>query len=551
MTSETHRLARLSARVAFAFCAALFCCIPIPADAKVTVKSATKQSAALARTSETTPESRPVADDPTPSENDASVWFQDDTAPRLRDDVLERAKRRRAAWPDFQPLKIAKIKELGIRRIQTKRIDFYTDLAASPDVDQIPEALEAAIPKICQFFKIDEARFDDLHIDAFLMNDPAPFIELGALDAPPQFLHGYSFGDRIYAKRHDSPYYNRFLLTHELVHTIMHELFGDLRPQWFSEGVAEYLGLHRWNPKTKEIEIAYRPESEDETPGFGRVRAIRKANAAGLAPTILQMLRYEPADFADTTAYAWCWAFVTFLHNTPKYRDLAEALPYWAIAARPNQLFIDAVGDRWGELEYDWTDFVSHIDYEYDFQRAAIDRSARIDADYDLAQGVVVTVDPAKGWQATGLELKANQTYQIVAAGRFKYYLPDADKVMEFEAPGATCEYLFGKPAGRLLAAVAPDVQNASFADVNGVDESQRPEGNDMFRFQAFKNQAFPRFGNETNPLYPWDEIFEYSSSRMTMTPTRDGELYLRINALPKCLKENSGLIKAKIKSVD
>ncbi len=72
-----------------------------------------------------------------------------------------------------------------------------------------------------------------------------------------------------------------------------------------------------------------------------------------------------------------------------------------------------------------------------------------------------------------------------------------------------------------------------------------------MFRFQAFKNQAFPRFGNETNPLYPWDEIFEYSSSRMTMTPTRDGELYLRINALPKCLKENSGLIKAKIKSVD
>lgn len=204
----------------------------------------------------------------------AALWRDPSEAERLRAQVLDAARRRRESWPPFPAINEKKAAELGIRRVEGKNVTLTTDLPPSPGVDQIPAALDAAIPHICRFFNVDERKFENWKINAFLMRNVDSFIEIGVLDGPPRFLYGYSIYDRILAKDQGIEYYNRFLLLHELVHSFMHEVFGDLRPRWYSEGSAEYLALHLWKPAAKSIEIAQFQTGPDATPGFGRLQEI-------------------------------------------------------------------------------------------------------------------------------------------------------------------------------------------------------------------------------------------------------------------------------------
>ena len=481
---------------------------------------------------------------------DSRAWLDSDRSAALRERALQIAEERRARWPAFEPVREDRADELGIRRISTGRVTLHTDLPKSRETDTIPDALEAAIPRLCEFFKVDPNRFANLQIDAFLMADVDRFIEYGALEGQPRFLYGYSYGDRIYAKDQKLGYYNRFLLTHELTHTIMHELYGDLRPRWFSEGAAEFLALHAWKPGTKQIEIAMIPESEEATPGFGRLRFIRELVAQGDALALADILAFEPRDFTDVSAYAWSWALVMFLYNSPKYRDVAELLPFWMTAPDPNRLFVDAIGDRWGELEYDWANFITTLDYRYDFEASDVVRAKTREYDDDaLRRGIVVEVDSGKGWQNVGVLLEKGRKYRVATAGRFLFYLSSAGKTLEFEAPGATCQYINGAPAGRLFAAVAPNVDGLSFADVYGADRSFAEE-NQTFRFNAFRGRSSDatRFDSVVDPLYPWKDRFEFRSANLTITPDVDGELYLRVNAASGDLAKNRGKIKVQIK---
>ena len=481
---------------------------------------------------------------------DAAAWFDPSRGAALRAKSLEIARARRARWPKFDALE----SRPGVRELRSKRIRLRTDLPSSKEVDQIPEILEAEIPLVCDFFKIDSSRFDDLEIEAFLMADVGYFQAIRAIDGSPQFLYGYSYGDRIYAKTQKTAYYDRFLLAHELVHTLMHEIFGDLRPRWYSEGTAEFLALHFWNEAERTLEIARFPSREDEFPGFGRLEQVRKLAALGATPTIREIMAFEPRDFVDVSTYSWCWAFSTFLHRSPKYRRIAEMLPYWMVADDPNKLFIDAVGDRWGELEYDWSDFVARIDYNYDFAATAIDYGAadRRPSREELLRGVVVEARADAGWQRVGVRLEAGKTHRVATSGRYEFYLPCAERALPFEAPGATCQYLFGIPAGRLLAVVAPDVRGMTFSDVYGDAKTNDGDG-DRFRFDAFRREAAraPRFDGVDDPLYPWSELHEFASSSIKIEPKRDGELFLRVNASPQDLAKNGGRVKVQVKLID
>ncbi len=522
--------------------------------------------------------------------NLAANWFTAGKVENLREDVLETAKMFRKEWPVFPEIDQAKVKALGIRTIETEHIVFYTDLPKSDDVDEIPDALEAALPLICDFFHIDRARFQNWKAEAFLMDDVRAFIEIKALDGPPEFLYGYSMGDRIFAKKQGTSYYNRFLLTHELVHTIMHEVFGDLRPRWFSEGTAEYVGLHKWDPQHKKMKIALIPESEEETPGFGRLRQIREIVKQKNAPTLWDILNFQPRDFVDVSSYSWSWALVMFLYNSPKYKEIAEILPFWAIANDPNKLFVDAIGDRWNELENDWADFIGRIDYDYDFEATSIDFEKSVSNDVNLDSGVVVDVDVARGWQPTGLILNADDFYTITASGKFEFYLALAKRTMEFEATGASCDYFAGVPVGRLQAVVVPDVKEKTFYEIYGLEEDQDQQDKANPRWNEYQNVRVPtrnRFGvdsngfkesevienvvvtsenkrkkrlqtNDTrsarrktllyNALYPWNEQVNLANTFVTLEPSASGQLYLRINAAPRDLKKNKGKLKVRVR---
>ncbi len=515
--------------------------------------------------------------------DDARNWFDPAKSEELRGKALETSKRCRSTWPEFPKIDEAKAEKLGIRVIESERVVLYTDLSKSEDVDQIPEALNAAIPRICAFFKIDESRFDDLRVEAFLMSDVNSFIEIRALNGEPRFLYGYSMGDRIYAKDQKISYYNRFLLLHELVHTLMHEIFGDLRPRWFSEGSAEFLALHEWDPKRKEIKIARIPKSDESTPGFGRLRQIREIVRANQAPTLCEILNFEPHDFVNVSTYSWSWALVMFLNNSPKYREIAEALPYWSLTNEPNRLFAEAIGDRWNEFENDWADFIGRIDYDYDFNSCSIGEALAPSPTAEVGNGTTIEIDVSRGWQNTGLRLEANTFYKLVCSGRFRFYLSEPNRTFNFEGTGATFQYVNGKPIGRLEAVVAPDSELKSFYEIYGFAEDFSPDSND-FRSNAFqqtrKNRFRTRFGENAtgfedddsfsndsvdqrwnsnrfsaserlyNALFPWNTGVEFSKYAITYVPSRSGTLYMRVNAIPRDLKRNSGSVKVQVKAI-
>lgn len=490
----------------------------------------------------------------------AALWRDPSEAERLRAQVLDAARRRRETWPRFPAINEKKAAELGIRRIEGKNVTLTTDLPPSPGVDQIPTALDAAIPHICRFFNVDERKFENWKINAFLMGDVDSFIEIGVLDGPPRFLYGYSVYDRILAKDQKIEYYNRFLLLHELVHSFMHEVFGDLRPRWYSEGSAEYLALHLWKPAEKSIEIAQFQTGPDATPGFGRLQEIREIVRAGKAPTLREILAFEPRDYVRTSTYAWSWALVAFLNESPKYRDVAELLPYWSTYWEPNRVFADLIGDRWGELENDWADFIGRIDFGYDFVATAVDATpgrpfAEAAAEGANAAGEAVVVEAAanRGWQNSGVALDAGTTYRLATAGRYRLYVEEAGKKLEFEAPGATFRYVEGAPLGRLQAVVVP-LESATFDAFyslnsangeSGVKLNGAPKTVGGLKREKSANEAksAPR-----GTLEPWDAAVGFETSTATLTPERSGTLFLRINDAPGNLAKNAGSVKIQIK---
>ncbi len=494
--------------------------------------------------------------------NAAALWRDPSEAERLRAQVLDAARRRRETWPKFPPINEKKATELGIRRVKGKNVTLTTDLPPSPGVDQIPAALDAAIPHICRFFNVDERKFENWEVNAFLMGNVDSFIEIGVLDGPPRFLYGYSVCDRILAKDQKIEYYNRFLLLHELIHTFMHEVFGDLRPRWYSEGSAEYLALHLWKPAEKSIKIAQFQAAPDATPGFGRLQEIREIVRAGKAPTLREILAFEPRDYVRTSTYAWSWALVAFLNESPKYREIAELLPYWSTYWEPNRVFVDVVGDRWGELENDWADFVGRIDFGYDFVATAVDATpgrpfAETAAEGASAAGDAVVVEAAanRGWQNSGVALEAGATYRLATAGRFALNVEEAGKKLEFEAPGATFRYVEGAPLGRLQAVVVP-LEGATFDEFYSLKSANGASGGKSSgaakTLGGLKREKSAN-GVKSAPrgtLEPWDAAVGFETSTTTLTPERAGTLFFRINDAPGNLAKNAGSVKIQIKRV-
>ncbi len=487
----------------------------------------------------------------------AALWSDPTEAERLRAQVLDAARRRRETWPQFPAINEKKAATLGIRRVEGKNVTLTTDLPPSPGVDEIPAALDAAIPHICRYFGIDERKFENWKINAFLMGNVDSFIEIGVLDGPPRFLYGYSICDRILAKDQKIEYYNRFLLLHELVHSFMHEVFGDLRPRWYSEGTAEYLALHLWKPAEKSIEIAQFQTDPDATPGFGRLQEIREIVRAGKAPTLREILAFEPRDYVRTSTYAWSWALVAFLNESPKYRDVVERLPYWSTYWEPNRVFVETLGDRWGELENDWADFVGRIDFNYNFDATAIDATpGRPFAEAAAESGnaaVVVEAAANRGWQNSGVALEAGTTYRLATAGRYRLNVEEAGKKLEFEASGATFRYVEGAPLGRLQAVVVP-LESATFDAFYSLKSANGGSGTNLS--DATKTVGGLKRGKSANEaksasrgtFEPWDAVVGFETSTATLTPERSGTLFFRINDAPGNLAKNAGSVKIQIK---
>jgi hypothetical protein len=459
-----------------------------------------------------------------------------DLAAELREgeEVERENAQRRPNFPRPKPLDDAKLAAEGIRKVVGKHLALYTDLTASPAVDELPEVFDQAYPQWCEYFKVEKQQDPVWQMRGFLLKDDETRKRFRKLDliSPevPEFENGYTFNHEFFFFEQRSDYYRRHLMLHEGTHGFMLTHFGLSASQWYFEGTAELFGTHAW--ENKKLALRHFPRNREETSYHGRIKLVKEDFAAGQALSLDRVINlpfnlHNPGE-ADVTrgapqgnpmarrthAYAWCWASAVFLDGHSRYRDRFRTLHLRiqspGLAGVVNTLY---EADR-DELYEEWQVFVAGLEYGYDLSRSEID--------YKPGKplppgGATATVRTDRGWQSSELRLEAGKTYELAANGR--YVVAQGQKPWECEPGGVTIRYYQGLPLGILLAAIRPEVS-----------DRDRP-ANDR---------------TEASGLSPFLRPQVVGRS-LRLMPERSGTLYFKINDSAAELGDNSGALQVRV----
>jgi hypothetical protein len=419
-----------------------------------------------------------------------------------------------AAWADTKGPAIddARVAAAGIRKLSGERLTLYTDLSGD-EIDRLPKVFEQAFPQWCRYFGVEESKHADWRMTGVLMKDKARFVQCGLLpgDLPP-FPHGYTVNDTLWVYEQPSDYYRRHLLLHEGTHGFMFTVLGSCGPPWYMEGMAEYLGTHRWHDGR--LMLGYMPENREEVPEWGRVRIIQDAAVEHPSLSLKTVIEFPPSAHHETESYAWCWAAVTLLDRHPRYQErFHQLIP---LVRRPdfNEHFYGLFKADWQELCEEWQLMTANMEYGYDVVRSAVDftpgKALLSNSPLPLGEGPgarAVTIAADRGWQNSGLRLEAGAKYRLTAAGRYQVA---KDPKWQCEPGGVSIRYYQGRPLGILLAAVRPDHPS--------------PEST-----SALLRPTVVGLG-------------------ATLTPTETGTLFLKINHSAGELEDNAGELKVQVR---
>lgn len=419
------------------------------------------------------------------------------------EDLAHQAAAQEFNLPVIQEGKVA---AAGIRKLEGKHLTLYTDLPpGNPAVEELPRVFDAAVPLWCEYFGVDPAKTADWKIVGSLMKDKERFLGAGLYDENlPPFPNGYAAGSKVWLYDQPSDYYRRHLLLHEGTHAFMNRWLGGAGPPWYMEGLAELLGTHRW--EAGKLQLAYVPRTKEEAPYWGRIKVVKDEYAADRGLPLVAIMKYDHQAHLKTDAYAWSWAAVNFFDQHPQTQALFRELKSHT-ADRTidfSKRFYDGLKEHWREIDEDWQLFVSECDYGYDVARAATLRKPAAELP---AEGASVAIAADRGWQSTGVKLRAGQQYQLTASGRFQ--VAGGVKPWLSEAGGVTIRYVHGRPLGLLVAAVGD-------------------------------------LDSPTSPLTPLATPQPIGTSG-TLRPESSGTLYLRINDAAAGLADNAGNLTVRI----
>lgn len=412
-----------------------------------------------------------------------------------------------------------RLRASGLREISGKHLSLYTDLPSSPAVDELPRVFDAAVPQWAAYFKVAPARVADWRMHAFLMKDKAKFVRAGVYPAfLPDFKNGFCADADLWLYDQPSDYYRRHLLLHEGTHGFMLTLLGGTGAAWFTEGVAEALATHRWDPTApagRQLELGVIPRRREEFPALGRIALIKadlKADKedlnAGRFRGIGDLVDDSVRGYTDVESYAWCWALVMFLDRHPRYRDRFRELFDHVRSPTFNEEYRKRFTDDIGELSREWSIFVHELEHGVDVPRTAIERRPIAPLD---SSGAKIDVAADRGWQSSGLKLEAGKRYRVRASGRYQIASVDG-KPWQSEPGGITIRYYRGRPLGLLLGAI---------------------------------DWARPNIGMaNTKPamLQPVDLGLDTE-----ITPQHSGTLYLRVNDSNGELDDNAGKLSVEV----
>ncbi len=434
------------------------------------------------------------------------------------------------AAPTRPPIDQSRVATAGIRKLSGRRLTLYTDLTGE-EIDRLPDVFEQAFPQWCKYFGLKESEHADWHITGCLMKDRSRFVAAGLLsdDIPVPPGRGYTQHDMFWLYEQPSDFYRRELLLHEGTHSFMFTLLGSCGPPWYMEGLAEYLGTHRW--QDGRLTLGYMPRSREEAPEWGRVRIIQDAVAQRRALKLKAVIDSPASDCRETASYAWRWAAVTLLDRHPRYRDRFHQLIQFVREPDFNERFYRLFKSDWQELCEEWQLMAANMEYGYDVDRSAVDdftpgkdfSSSQAGQRHGEKEGKeaktgqeakTIRIVADRGWQNTGLRLETGRSYRLTASGRYEVARTNQaggePKIWWCEPNGVSIRYYKGRPLGILLAAVRPD-------------------------------HPAP---NSTTALLHATAI----GLGATLAPEETGTLFLKINDSPAELDDNAGELKVEVR---
>ncbi len=403
------------------------------------------------------------------------------------------------------PLSAEEARALGLRRLDADHLILYTDLPSNPAVDELPRVFDLAVPQWCEYFNVPVDEAKGWRLIGSLIVDKERFLRARLLPKQlPAFLHGFQQGNELWLFEQPTPYYRRHLLLHEGVHGFMNWRFGGCGPPWYMEGMAELLGTHRW--QNGELVSGYSPRSREEAPHWARVRIIQDDYTAGRGLPIDEVFGYGPQAHLKVEPYGWSWAAASFFDQHPAYQASFRAMYKHANDNGPffNEQFVSQIGRDRTRLDNEWQVYIDDMQYGYDVARSAIDfRESTALPD----EGAEFKVSAERGWQSSGIQLKAGTKYQVTASGQFQIAKDSA--VWPSEANGVTIRYHRDRPLGCLLGAVL----------------------------------NWKRRSSEPTPLIKPIVL----GSDGLLTPNQDGDLFLQLNDSPAERNDNIGGVTVRI----
>ena len=428
-----------------------------------------------------------------------------------------------------EPFKIDEERVLaaGIRKLSGKHITLYTDVretksATDKKIDELVDVFDQAVPLWCKYFDVDVASAAHWKMRVFLIaneKDPSSFQKAGLIpDDLHPFRAGYQSAHNAWLYLQPGTYYTRHLMLHEGTHGFMQWFSNGYGAPWYSEGIAELLGVHRW--ADGKLDLRFRLRDRSEAPYWGRVKRIKDEYQTGADMSLSDVLNIPPTAFLEVRYYAWSWAACEFFSQHEKTKADFAAMKKSAHIGptRFNQKFERAIKANWEQLENDWQLFISEMEYGYHPQRGRIIDAKTKQATFGSADAKF-KIRSDQSWQRTSLIVKKGDRFRVTGKGEFKVGQsePDSGKPQPWpcQSNGITIQYHRGYPLGMLQAGILA---------TDGGSAKERVKG-----------------------------LVSPVSIGLTaeITATADGILCLRINESPAKLDDNEGALEVIVEKLE
>ena len=340
----------------------------------------------------------------------------------------------------------------GLMVQKSQHLTMITGARDRTDVKEFNDVFEQAVGLLCQYFEIPESSAEDWHLVACVLRkqNEQTFVDAGLLtDDMPPFPAGFQRDRNIWIYVQDGDYYTRHLLLHEATHAFMQEFLQGYGPPWYAEGMAELLGVHRW--QDGRLTMNHRIGDRDEVPYWGRVKLIRRQLQSGTRMNLDEVFAIRNDAFLRVDSYAWAWAACQFFDSHPKFQTLFRKLPSLANQSPQDfsRQFREALSENRDLAEREWNWLIDEIQYGYDVPLAAltpVTKSNRQGEQYSMQ------LDATRGWQTTEIQVQAGERLEFNVSGT--YQVKHDGQPWPCQAGGVTLEYYRGRPLGQLVGAV-------------------------------------------------------------------------------------------------